>query len=318
MENGQKGAYNKAPVFTRENYSYWKECMCIHINSVDRNIWNVIVNGPMAITITNDAGVTRLKPQAQWDEKDEKNYAYDWKARNMIITSLGVDEYFLVSHCQTAKAMWDALQVAHEGTNDVKLARINTLTQEFDIFHMKQGETVAEMQKIFSHIINRLHTLGHITPNAVATNKVLRCLSRERQPKVTNFKEANDLSTLDLTALFGKLEEHEQDLMNLNKHEKKEKKEKSKDTEKKSIALKASSSKSFTKDTCDSESSDEEESQDEDMGLFVRRYNKYLRKNEIKHSDNNLVDYRRQSKSNKQDEYKKTKPIGSCYNCGMS
>src|SRR3954468_24580978 len=212
--------------------------------------------------------------------------------------------------------MWDALQVAHEGTNDVKLARINTLTQEFDLFHMKQAEAIADMQKRFSHIINRLHTLGHITLNVVSTNKVLRCLSREWQPMVTAIKEANNLSTLDLTTLFGKLEEHEQDLMNPNKHEKHEKKEKSKDTEKKSIALKASSSKSSTKDTCDSESSDEDESPDEDMGLFVRRYNKYLRKNEIKHSDNNLVDYRRQSKHNKQDEYKKTKHRGSCYNCG--
>src|SRR4051812_16385450 len=188
----------------------------------------------------------------------------------MIIASLGVDEYFRVSHCQSAKVMWDSLQVSHEGTNDVKLARINTLTQEFDLFHMKHGETIAEMQKRFSHIINRLHTLGHITPNAVATNKVLRCLSRECQPKVMGIKEANDLSTLDLKTLFGKLEEHEQDLMNLNKHEKKEK---SKDTEKKSIDLKASSSKSSTKDTCDSESSDEDDSPDEDMGSFVKRYN---------------------------------------------
>jgi hypothetical protein len=55
-------------------------------------------------------------------------------------------------------------------------------------------------------------------------------------------KEANDLRTLDMTTLFGKLQEHEQELMNLEKHEKsqkKEKKEKAKDTERKSITLKA-------------------------------------------------------------------------------
>ena len=63
----------------------------------------------------------------------------------MLISSLGVDEYFRVSHCDTAKAMWDALQVAHEGTNDVKLSRINTLTQEFNLFHMNHGETIADM-----------------------------------------------------------------------------------------------------------------------------------------------------------------------------
>ena len=153
--------------------------MRVHITSVDRKIWKVIENGPMEITMTNKDNVTIPKPEALWDENDEKNYAYDWKGRNMLIAALGVDEYFRVSHCTTAKAMWDALQIAHEGTNDVKLARTNTLTQEFDLFHMKHGETITDMQKIFSHIINRLHTLGHVTPNAVATNKVLRCLNRE-------------------------------------------------------------------------------------------------------------------------------------------
>ena len=128
--------------------------------------------------------------------------------------------------------MWDALQITHEGTNDVKLARINTLTQEFDIFHMKHGETIADMQKRFSHIINRLHTLGHVTPNVVSTNKILRCLNRECQPKVTTINEVNNLATLNITILFRKLQEHEQELINLNKHEKKEKKEKPKDTEK--------------------------------------------------------------------------------------
>jgi hypothetical protein len=89
-------------------------------------------------------------------------------------------------------------------------------------------------------------------------------------------KEANDLRTLDMTKLFGKLQEHEQELMNLEKHEKsqnKENKEKAKDTEKKSIALKASSSNSSTKDTCESESRDDDKYLNEDMGLFVRRYN---------------------------------------------
>ena len=165
----------------------------------------------MAITMSTNAGAVVPKPKAQWDEKDEKNYDYDWKAKNILISALGVDDYFLVSHCATAKAMWQALQVTHEGTNNVKLERINTLTQEFDLFHMKHGETITDMQKIFSHIINRLHTLGHITSNVVAINKILRCLNREWKPKVTAIKEAYDLTLLELTTLFGKLQEHECD-----------------------------------------------------------------------------------------------------------
>ena len=42
--------------------------------------------------------------------------------------------------------------------------------------------------------------------------------------KFTPIKEANNLATLDLTNLFGKLEEHEQELTFLEKREKKHEK----------------------------------------------------------------------------------------------
>ncbi|XP_050897150.1 uncharacterized protein LOC127103967 [Lathyrus oleraceus] len=108
--------------------------------------------------------------------------------------------------------------------------------------------------------------------------------------------------------------------MYLEKHEKsqKEKKEKAKDIENKFIALKASSYKSSTNDTCESESSDDDKDMNEYMGLFVRRYNRYLRKNEVQHSDKNLVNYRGQSKFSNQEESKTTKSRGSCYNCENS
>ena len=64
MENNPKGAYNRAPIFTGENYSYWKDCMRVHINSVDRKIWKVIEEGPMAITMLNNVGSVVPKPEA--------------------------------------------------------------------------------------------------------------------------------------------------------------------------------------------------------------------------------------------------------------
>jgi hypothetical protein len=81
---------------------------------------------------------------------------------------------------------------------------------------MNNDKTISNMQKKFVYLINRLHALGKPIPNEVSTNKVLRCLSRNWQPKVTAIKEANDLTTLNLTTLFGKLEEHQQELMTLD------------------------------------------------------------------------------------------------------
>ena len=103
------------------------------------------------------------------------------------------------------KKMWDTLQVTHEGTTDAKWSRINTLTHEYELFRMNENKTIHDMQKRFTHIINHLASLGKIFPNEDLINKVLRCLSRKWQPKVTTIAESRDLTYMSLATLFGKL-----------------------------------------------------------------------------------------------------------------
>lgn len=120
MASEPKGPYNRAFVFPGENYGYWKDLMCVHINYIDRKVWNAFLNGPTKITMTKAYGVVVSKLEAQWEENDEKKCSYDWKAKSILTSSLVVDEYYRVSHCTIGKAMGYTLQVAHEGTNDVK------------------------------------------------------------------------------------------------------------------------------------------------------------------------------------------------------
>src|SRR3954462_3113543 len=103
-------------------------------------------------------------------------------------------------------------------------------------------------------------------------------------------------------------------------HEKRAKKEKNmeKEGEKKSIALKSSSSKTSSQELKDSDTSNYEDSDDEEMGMFVRRYNKYLKKNGAKHSNKGLINYRKQSNKFKQDDNNKGKIKGPCFNCGKA
>ncbi|KAK2443470.1 rust resistance kinase Lr10 [Trifolium repens] len=296
--------------------------MRIHINSFDGEVWNAIENGPFVPTITDAHGIVTNKPMAQWTEEEKKKANYDAKAQNILISSLGIDQFYHVSHCQSAKEMWDTLVTHFEGTNDVKISKINTLTQEFELFHMLDGETIEDMQQRFIKITNKLHGLGKPITNQDATNKILRCLSRCWQPKVTAIKEANDLTTLSLTTLFGKLMEHEQVLNLLEKQEKSEKKgkhndkDKEKEKDKRTIALKASKSKSKKVEHVESSSS-EDDSDDEEMGLFVRRYNRYVRKNGIRHSDENLKKYRKDSGYRRRNEDARYSKKGACYECGQ-
>lgn len=177
-----------------------------------------------------------------------------------------MNEYFRVSNWKSTKYMWDTLQVTHEGTTNVKRSRINTLTHEYELFRMNPNETIQDMQKRFTHIVNHLASLGKTFPNEDLINKVLRCLNRKWQPKVTAITKSIDLSNMSLATLFRKLQEHEMELMRLNQHEKNDKK-------KKGIALKASSSIQEGSDKEDSN----EINEDDDFSLFVKRFNKFLR-----------------------------------------
>ena len=90
-----------------------------------------------------------------------------------------MDEYFRVSSCKSAKEMWDTLRLTHEGTTDVKRSRINALTHEYELSRKNANESIQNMQKRFTHIVNHLAALGKEFQNEDLINKVLRCLSRE-------------------------------------------------------------------------------------------------------------------------------------------
>ena len=80
---------------------------------------------------------------------------------------------------------------------------------------------------------------------------------------------------MSLATLFGKLQEHEMELQRLNQHEENDKK-------KKGIALKASFSIQEESDMEDSIDLDN----DEELSLFVKRFNKFLRMRETQRRQN--------------------------------
>jgi len=50
--------------------------------------------------------------------------------------TLTLDEFYRIFVRKSARELRDVIEVAHEGTNDVKRARKNTLIQEYAIFQM--------------------------------------------------------------------------------------------------------------------------------------------------------------------------------------
>jgi hypothetical protein len=88
---------------------------------------------------------------------------------------------------------------------------------------------------------------------------------------------------------FGKLKEHEHEI-NLFKSSEDDSKKK----ERKSIALSTTSSFS-TSLIQNNEEFDDDDINEEEMSMFVRQYNRYIKRNGLKHNDKNLVNFRKAS-----------------------
>jgi len=123
--------------------------------------------------------------------------------------------------------------------------------------------------------------------------KILKCLDRAWQPKVTAISKSKDLTSLSMASLFGKLKEHELEMNRLNVQE-------SEDKHIRSIALKV------VKHKGKQESSDD--SDEENLSLLSRKFSKFLKRNRNK--DNNKDRY-----GNKKSNYFNSNNY-TCFGCG--
>ena len=91
-----------------------------YIQADDYELWMIIENGPLIPKkATEDGKIVPKEPQ-EFNADDFKMMEKNAKAKKLLYFGLGPDEYTCISECESAKEIWDALRVAHEGTNQVE------------------------------------------------------------------------------------------------------------------------------------------------------------------------------------------------------
>ncbi|VFQ89733.1 unnamed protein product [Cuscuta campestris] len=134
----------RPPLFDGTNYSYWKERMRIFIQSNDYKLWLIVKNG-CGVPMKKVGEVNVPKTEEEFNDEDCKKMELNAKAINMIYCGVNADDYRKISRCETAKQMWEKLEVTYEGTAQVREAKIDHLTHEYELFSMKENEKIEEM-----------------------------------------------------------------------------------------------------------------------------------------------------------------------------
>jgi len=70
--------------------------------------------------------------------------------------ALSREEFDRIQEFQNDKEIWDTLKIHHEGTSHVKETRIDIGVRKFELFEMKETESINEMFGRFTIITNEL------------------------------------------------------------------------------------------------------------------------------------------------------------------
>ncbi|GAV68163.1 LOW QUALITY PROTEIN: zf-CCHC domain-containing protein/DUF4219 domain-containing protein/UBN2 domain-containing protein, partial [Cephalotus follicularis] len=159
------------PFFDGNNYSFWKTRMTIFLQSLDYQLWHIVVNGPRMPTRTIE-GVVSLKPENEFNDNDFKMLQLNSKAKHVLFCAVGPNEFNRISSCH-AKEMWDLLEVTYEGTNQVKESKISMLVDEYELFLMHDNECISDMFTRFTTIVNSLKNIGKSYSNQELVRKIL-------------------------------------------------------------------------------------------------------------------------------------------------
>ncbi|VFQ85600.1 unnamed protein product [Cuscuta campestris] len=154
------------------------------------------------------------KTEDEFDAEDIKKVENYAKAINMLYCAVNPDDYRKISCCSTAKEMWDKLEVTYEGTDQVREAKIDFLTEEYEMFRMKEHEKIDDMFDRFSKIVNDLHALKKTYTDRDLVRKSLRSLTSEWRSKADAIYESIGTSNVTIDGLRGNLKTYESTILN--------------------------------------------------------------------------------------------------------
>ena len=186
---------------------------CDHWNMLMENFlrskeyWQVVETGVSAATDDTDLSDEQLKVIADQRLKDlrAKNYLFQAIDRSILQTILDKG---------TSKGIWDSMKKKFQGNARVKRAQLQALRKDFEILHMKDGETVSDY---FSHtltITNKLRFLGETLNDVTVIEKILRSMTSKFDYVVCSIEESKDLDTMSIDELQSSLLIHEQRMHN--------------------------------------------------------------------------------------------------------
>ncbi|KAK0595240.1 hypothetical protein LWI29_004812 [Acer saccharum] len=147
------------------HYDHWSMLMENFLRS--KEYWIIVeidIKEPAQDKVLTKAQQKKLDEQKLKDLK-AKNYLFQAIDRVILETILQKD---------TSKQIWDSMKRKYAGSTRVKRQQLQALHKDFEILHMKEGESVDEYFSRTLTIVNKMRIHGGQMDDVVVIEKILR------------------------------------------------------------------------------------------------------------------------------------------------
>ena len=97
----------------------------------------------------------RKTPKKEWNELDRRNFQLNVEVVFTLQCAMDKNEYNRICQYKSAKKFWRLLEITRKGTNQVKGSKITLLVHTYELFFMKDNETIVKMITRFIDIVIR-------------------------------------------------------------------------------------------------------------------------------------------------------------------
>ncbi|XP_075665396.1 uncharacterized protein LOC142635067 [Castanea sativa] len=160
------------PKLTKENYESWQIQMKALFGS--QELWELVIDGYVEPTRVDEPTFEKI------------------------------------AKVELSKEAWEILGIFFKGVDRVKRVCLQTLGAEFEVAHMKYGETISDYFSRLLVIVNCLKSNGESIEDVRVVEKILRSLANKFEHVVVAIEESKDLKTLLIDELMGSLQVHKQ------------------------------------------------------------------------------------------------------------
>jgi hypothetical protein len=173
---------------------------------LSQELWDLVENG---YTEPVDAQAIVGLTQVQRDQLRENRKKKDSKALFFIQQAVHDSIFPRLVATTKSKEAWDVLQQAYQGTDKVKVVKLQSLRREFETLCMQNSESMQDFFTRVMGIVNQIRSYGEDLTDQKIVEKILRSLPAKFDAIVVAIEESKDLTQLSVNELMGSLQSHE-------------------------------------------------------------------------------------------------------------